>query len=145
MNSDTWKTRLAAGFFGLEILEWHASSLEKKMSQLLTIVNLAKKVDIGVETIRFYEWRGLIEQPQKPIEGYRVYPAETLNQIQFIKRARELGFTLDEITNLLALEIQTKCALPLFSGSETTVFSLTTIIRIFFERRQSITKTITKS
>lgn len=101
--SDTWKTRLAAGFFGLGILEWHASSLEKKMSQVLTIGNLAKKVHIGIETIRFYEWRGLIEQPQKPIEGYRVYPAETLNQIQFIKRAKELVFTLDEITNLLAL------------------------------------------
>lgn len=73
------------------------------MSQVLTIGNLAKKVQIGVETIRFYERRGLIEQPQKPAEGYRVYPAETLNRIQFIKRAKELGFTLDEITNLLAL------------------------------------------
>ncbi len=73
------------------------------MSQVLTIGNLAKKVEIGVETIRFYERRGLIEQPQKPTEGYRVYPAETLNRIQFIKRAKELGFTLDEIANLLAL------------------------------------------
>ena len=73
------------------------------MSQVLTIGNLAKKVQISVETIRFYERRRLIEQPQKPTEGYRVYPAETLNRIQFIKRAKELGFTLDEITNLLAL------------------------------------------
>ena len=73
------------------------------MSQVLTIGNLAKKVQIGVETIRFYERRGLIEQPEKPTEGYRVYPAETLNRIQFIKRAKELGFTLDEITNLLSL------------------------------------------
>ena len=73
------------------------------MSQILTIGNLAKKVQIGVETIRFYERRGLIEQPQKPPEGYRVYSAEILNRIQFIKRAKELGFTLDEIANLLSL------------------------------------------
>ncbi len=73
------------------------------MSQVLTIGNLAKNVQISVETIRFYERRGLIEQPQKPAEGYRVYPAETLNRIQFIKRAKELGFTLDEIANLLSL------------------------------------------
>ena len=68
-----------------------------------TIGKLARELGINVETVRFYERRGLIEQPPKPLSGYRVYPEETLNRIRFIKRAQELGFTLDEIAGLLHL------------------------------------------
>ena len=56
---------------------------------------------VNVETVRYYERRGLIEQPDKPTEGYRRYPVTTLNRIRFIKRAQELGFTLEEISHLL--------------------------------------------
>ena len=68
-----------------------------------TISKVAKALDINVETVRFYERRGLIDQPVKPEIGYRHYPDETLNRIRFIKRAQELGFTLEEIANLLSL------------------------------------------
>ena len=68
-----------------------------------SISKLAKELSINVETVRFYERRGLIAQPAKPERGYRHYPEETLNRIRFIKRAQELGFTLDEIANLLSL------------------------------------------
>ena len=69
-----------------------------------TISRLAKELGINIETIRFYERKGLIQQPLKPTTGYRHYPNETVNRIHFIKRAQELGFTLDEIVHLLSLE-----------------------------------------
>ncbi len=68
-----------------------------------SISKVAKELAINIETVRFYERRGLIEQPPKPIQGYRHYPGETVNRIRFIKRAQELGFTLNEINSLLGL------------------------------------------
>jgi len=68
-----------------------------------TISKVAKALAINVETVRFYERRGLIEQPEKPAVGYRHYPDNTVNRIRFIKRSQELGFTLDEIAKLLSL------------------------------------------
>jgi MerR family mercuric resistance operon transcriptional regulator len=62
-----------------------------------------------VETVRYYERRGLIEQPEKPAKGHRHYPQATLKRILFIKRAQELGFTLDEIANLLLIS-DSSCA-----------------------------------
>lgn len=70
---------------------------------MYSIGQLAKSTGVNVETVRYYERRGLIEQPDKPTEGYRSYPETTLNRIRFIKRAQELGFTLEEIINLLTL------------------------------------------
>ena len=69
----------------------------------LTIGKLANAAGVNVETIRFYERKGLIAQPQKPAEGFRQYPSEALQRVRFIKRAQELGFTLNEIINLLKL------------------------------------------
>lgn len=68
-----------------------------------TIGQLAKAATVNVETIRYYERRGLVAQPPKPAGGYRAYSEETLARILFIKRAQELGFTLEEIDNLLSL------------------------------------------
>jgi MerR family mercuric resistance operon transcriptional regulator len=68
-----------------------------------TISKVAIELNISIETVRFYERKGLISQPPKPDIGYRHYPEDTVNRIRFIKRAQELGFTLDEIANLLSL------------------------------------------
>jgi MerR family mercuric resistance operon transcriptional regulator len=68
-----------------------------------TISKLAKEIGIGIETVRFYERKGLIKQPAKPMQGYRQYPIETENRIRFIRRSQELGFTLKEIESLLSL------------------------------------------
>jgi len=69
----------------------------------LAIGRLAAAAGVNVETIRYYQRIGLIDKPSKPAQGYRTYPADTVARIRFIKRAQELGFSLDEITNLLSL------------------------------------------
>ena len=71
-----------------------------------TISKLAKELYINVETIRFYERKGIIEQPEKPVAGYRHYSDEIVQRIRFIKRSQDLGFTLEEITGLLSLDNQ---------------------------------------
>ncbi|NLE26812.1 MAG: Hg(II)-responsive transcriptional regulator [Clostridiaceae bacterium] len=71
----------------------------------MTIGKLAKQCGVGVETIRFYEREGLIEEPQRRDSGYRQYPEETARRVRFIKRAKELGFTLKEIRELLDLRL----------------------------------------
>ena len=63
----------------------------------------AKELNASGETIRFHERKNLIAQPNKPETGYRQYPNETVDRIRFIKRAQDLGFTLNEIANLLSL------------------------------------------
>ncbi len=69
-----------------------------------TISKAAYRAGVGVETIRFYERKGLIEQPPKPRgTGFRVYPTETVHRIRFIRQAQELGFSLREVQDLLSL------------------------------------------
>jgi MerR family mercuric resistance operon transcriptional regulator len=75
----------------------------------LTIGYLAKLAEVNVETIRFYEKSGLIQQPLKPEQGYRIYPEEILAQLFFIKKAKLIGFTLNEIQELLALDENNNC------------------------------------
>ena len=78
----------------------------------LTIGKLAKKAEVNIETIRYYERRGLISRPPRPRSGYRQYPDETFKRIDFIKRAKELGFSLKEIGELLSLRLDpaTSCS-----------------------------------
>ncbi len=78
----------------------------------LTIGQVAKQAGVGVETIRFYERKRLIDQPQGKEAGYRHYPQEVIGRIKFIKNAKELGFSLKEISELLNLRIDpaTTCA-----------------------------------
>ncbi len=76
----------------------------------LTIGQLAKKAQISVETIRFYQQRGLIPTPEKPSKGYRRYANEILAKLLFIKRAKCLGFTLTEIQALLKLDDGAHCS-----------------------------------
>lgn len=73
---------------------------------------LAKRVGVNVETLRFYEREGLIPEPPRRVSGYREYPAESVRLIRFIKRAQELGFSLREVRELLALRVEpgTTCA-----------------------------------
>nr|WP_010130787.1 Hg(II)-responsive transcriptional regulator [Microbulbifer agarilyticus] len=70
----------------------------------MTIGQLAQAAGVNVETVRYYERRGLIIQPTKPEQGHRIYSGDTLERLMFIKRAQELGFTLQEIDSLLALD-----------------------------------------
>lgn len=78
----------------------------------LTIGKVARQAGVGVETVRFYERLGLIEEPPRRQSGYRQYPPETISRIRSVKRAKELGFTLKEIKELLSLRAspRSRCA-----------------------------------
>lgn len=73
----------------------------------LKIGEVAKATGVGIETIRFYERKGLLEEPDRRPSGYRQYDARILARLQFIRRAKELGFTLGEINELLDLWLDT--------------------------------------
>lgn len=78
----------------------------------LTIGQVAKRAGIGVETVRFYEREGLLEEPERRASGYRQFDEGIVARLRFIRRAKELGFTLKEIKELLSLKLdpQTTCA-----------------------------------
>lgn len=67
----------------------------------LTVSRVAKASNVNIETVRYYERRGLISKPPRTESGYRMFSHEAVDDIQFIKRAQDLGFTLEEIKNLL--------------------------------------------
>ena len=75
----------------------------------LTIGRVAEAAGVNVETIRFYQRRKLLDEPMKPLGGVRRYSGEIVFRVRFIKRAQQLGFTLDEVQNLLALEDGQSC------------------------------------
>ena len=63
----------------------------------LTIGQVASGAGVGIETIRFYEREGLLEDPPRTASGYRQYPKDAVTRVQLIRRAKELGFSLKEI------------------------------------------------
>jgi len=71
---------------------------------MATIGELANKLKINVETIRFYQRKGLIQQPKKPLSGFRYYDETIADQLNFIIQAKTLGFTLQEISSLMSLD-----------------------------------------
>ena len=71
----------------------------------MKIGELAKRAGVHIQTIRYYERRELLPDPERRPSGYREYGQETLDRLHFIKRAQELGFTLTEIRELLALRL----------------------------------------
>jgi MerR family copper efflux transcriptional regulator len=79
--------------------------------ETLSIGQVARRAGVGVETVRFYEREGLLEEPPRRASGYRQYSEQAIKRIHFIKRAQQLGFSLKEITELLMLRVdaQTSC------------------------------------
>lgn len=71
--------------------------------KVYTIGQAAREADVNIETFRYYERRGLVPEPPRSQGNYRLYPGETVRRVRFVKRAQELGFTLNEIRDLLAL------------------------------------------
>lgn len=72
----------------------------------MTIGSVAGAAGVKVPTVRYYERRGIIAEPPRTASGYRQYDESVVDRIRFIKRAQELGFTLDEIEDLLALRVE---------------------------------------
>lgn len=75
----------------------------------LTIGRFAKAADVNVETIRYYQRKGLLPEPARPLGGIRRYGQADVARLKFVKSAQRLGFSLDEITQLLRLEDGTNC------------------------------------
>ena len=67
---------------------------------------VAEAANVGVETIRFYERQKLIAEPPRSPSGYRAYPEDVIDRIRFIRQAKDLGFTLNEIRELLSLRVR---------------------------------------
>src|SRR2546427_6227430 len=74
------------------------------MDRNLTIGRLARAAGVNVESVRYYQRRSLVAEPERPLNSVRRYSEDSVKRIRFIKRAQDLGFTLAEIANLLALE-----------------------------------------
>lgn len=74
-------------------------------TQGLSSGKLAEAAEVNVETLRYYERRGLLPEPPRKTSGYRVYPRSAVDRLQFIKGAQVLGFTLEEIHELLNLRV----------------------------------------
>ncbi len=79
------------------------------MSSTLTIGRVAEAAGISVETIRFYQRSGLLNEPARPPGGVRRYGVEFVVRLRFIKRAKQLGFSLAEVQRLLILEDPQSC------------------------------------
>ena len=79
------------------------------MANSLTIGKVATAAGVNVETIRFYQRRGLLDEPAKVDGGFRHYDQSFIDQVRFIKRAQVLGFTLEEIGGLLRLDHYNCC------------------------------------
>jgi MerR family mercuric resistance operon transcriptional regulator len=75
----------------------------------LTIGTFAKAAEVNVETIRFYQRKGLLSEPDKPSGSIRRYGEADVARVRFVKSAQRLGFSLDEIAELLRLEDGTRC------------------------------------
>jgi MerR family mercuric resistance operon transcriptional regulator len=88
-----------------------------------TIGALAKKAGVNVETIRFYQRRGLLVEPERPFKGVRRYSERDARRVRFIKEGQKLGFSLDEIAELLSLEDGMRCR----EAREVTLRKLTVI------------------
>ncbi len=74
-------------------------------TKTFTIGEVARQAEVGVETVRYYEREGLLEQAARKASGYRQFDDAVVSRLRFIKRAKELGFTLKEIKELLELKL----------------------------------------
>jgi MerR family mercuric resistance operon transcriptional regulator len=79
------------------------------MAERYTIGTLARQAGLNVETIRYYQRRGLVPEPPKPPGGIRRYAQEHVRRLRFIKQAQQLGFSLEEVAELLSLEDGLHC------------------------------------
>lgn len=79
------------------------------MTSALTIGRLALAADVHVETVRYYQRVGLLREPERPLGGVRRYEHQDLARLQFIRRAKTMGFSLGEIAGLLQLKGRRAC------------------------------------
>jgi MerR family mercuric resistance operon transcriptional regulator len=116
--------------------------MEGKMKGL-TIGQLARKTQVNVETVRFYERKGLLPRPPRRESGYREYPPDAVARLQFIKRAKELGFSLKEILDLFSLRVDphTSCG-DVKKRADHKIADIEEKIRTLQEMKKALTKVV---
>ena len=107
----------------------------------LKIGQLAKAANVNVDTVRYYERRGLIPEPPRKMSGYREYSQDYISRIRFVRRAQGLGFSLKEIEELLGLRVdsQTVCA-DVQKRTEEKVLDIEGKIQSLKMMKQTLTK-----
>jgi MerR family copper efflux transcriptional regulator len=109
----------------------------------LTIGRLAREVGINSETVRFYELQGLLPRPPRSASGYRLFPADAKRRLKFIKRAQELGFSLSEIRELLALRMSRRgTSAEIRKRTEAKIADIDGKIRSLDSMRKSLLKLV---
>lgn len=113
------------------------------MPKTLTIGRAAKAADVNVETLRYYERRGLLPEPPRTESGYRLYDTESVTRLRFIKEAQSLGFTLEEIQELLVLRVDSEnsCA-DVRARAEQKVTDIEDKIRSLQQMRNALQKLV---
>jgi len=107
----------------------------------LTIGRLAQQVGINLESVRFYERKGLLAKPPRSASGYRLFPADAARRLRFIKRAQELGFSLSEIRELLALRMsQRATSTQIRKRTEAKIADIEGKIKTLDSMRKSLVK-----
>lgn len=111
----------------------------------LKIGQVAERSGVGIETVRFYEREGLIPKTDRSSSGYRLFDDETIARLQFIRRAKELGFTLIEIKELLSLRLDTttSCA-DIKSRAEVKIADIDEKIRTLKRMKTALKKLTSK-
>lgn len=109
----------------------------------LTIGDVAKQADVHVETLRYYERRGLMTRPPRSMSNYRLYPEDAVRRLRFIKHAQTLGFSLKEIKELLSLRAAPKarCA-DVRQRAEAKMEDIEEKIRALQAMKQALTKLV---
>lgn len=107
----------------------------------MKIGEVAKRSHIGIETIRFYEREGLLLEPERRPSGYRQYDESTVQRLEYIRRAKELGFTLAEIRELLELSFASQsCCDHIRQRAEAKVADIEDKIRSLQQMKRSLSQ-----
>lgn len=111
----------------------------------MKIGEVAKQSNVGIETIRYYEREGLLPEPERRPSGYRQYDESVVSRLTFIRRAKELGFTLAEIKELVGLwfDTSTRCE-HVRSKAEQKIAGIEDKIRSLQKMKRSLKKVISK-
>ena len=115
------------------------------VTRSLTRGELARRCRVNFETVRYYEQRGVIPKPSRSASNYRLYSEDTVRRISFVKQAQALGFTLEEIKELLSLRAKprTRCA-QVLQRAEAKIVDIDEKIRTLQAMRQALSKLMTE-
>jgi len=107
----------------------------------LTIGQLSQRSGVNIETVRFYEREGLLPKADRSPSGYRQFDETTIDRLEFIQRAKELGFTLNEIKELFALRVESSssCA-DVKSRAEAKIADIEDKLRILNRMKSALVK-----